>query len=832
MTDDLYELQVQLEEETRGQSVLRFHKEHLKGQEDGSYSETFIGSSLVKRYMTPFAECISAWVLEASKGRAGKRNTAAAKLSSIDAETAAYLMLKAIFNRVPIAKATKPTTLTALAIFGAGLIHSELRLREFDKEYRSWSRKIHGDFNGRELPRYKREEYMQQVFAKHEMEWELWTKSEMVHVGIALLDRFRECSGDIVFKNIRDASGRTIKIVEPSDGLLHAIETNSERCADLFTLYLPMVVPPVEWDAETLGTGGYISHNITPYPLVKASKPKYRGFLKSCAESGGLDVVLAGVNALQNTAWQVDVRVLDVIEEVYRRNITCGKLPKADATPIPPWPEHLVDIPETDEVRLTEAKKHKTELFMLHEHNRRVIGKRMVAQRAFQLARKYSEFDAIFFPHDLDSRGRAYPKPAILNPQGPDYVKGLLHFADSKPLTVSGVRWMAIHGANCWGEDKLPLPEREAWGRGAVDIARAVSSDPLGNLEWTRADNPVQFLAWCFAWAEAHEGNPEEYECKLHVDVDATCSGLQHFSAMLRDEVGGKFVNMTPSDKREDVYGAVAEIAQVLVEEDLDGDQHDLAKAWLDFGITRKITKRPVMVKPYAGTRQSCTQYVSDSVKELLDDGHPMVWPEDDLWTFQLYGASKVWSAIPQVVVAADQAMQWLSKVARLVGKSQPEEKRIEWVTPTGFPVHQYKFDLEKFRVKTFFDGSIIRASLTKDTINLNPRSMASSVAPSFVHSLDASHLQLTVKRAEEQGMYHFAAVHDSFGVHACDVDKFSHIIRQAFVDIYENHDVLAEFLETTLPFVSEKLKEEIPPLPSKGTLDLKGILENDFFFS
>ena len=36
--------------------------------------------------------------------------------------------------------------------------------------------------------------------------------------------------------------------------------------------------------------------------------------------------------------------------------------------------------------------------------------------------------------------------------------------------------------------------------------------------------------------------------------MDGSCNGLQNFSAMLRDEVGGKAVNLIPSDKPQDVY--------------------------------------------------------------------------------------------------------------------------------------------------------------------------------------------------------------------------------------------------------------------------------------
>ncbi len=825
---DLYQQQIALEEEARGLTISRFHKDHQKGNLEDTFSETFIGSHLLGQYLNPYSQGISEWLKASNSGKAGRRSRAAVLVESVEAPLLAFLMLKAILNKVGVYNDNKPCTFTGLAIYGAGLIHDELRLREFDAEYRKLSRRIHTDFAQRELPREKREEYMQKVFAKHGLEWSVWSKTEMVQVGAALLDVFRNVTGDIEIET--QGTGKAKRdIVVPSLGLLQAVELISDHCEAMFTTHFPTVIPPKDWSAETLRTGNYFTHNITPYPLVKASSRVYKSIVEKRVKEGKMDRVLQGLNALQRTPWQVNTKVLDVIEKVYERNIQCGKLPRADRRVPDPPPKALEGL----EMDHPDVKAYRAYCFSIHEANRRMVGKRVMAGRAFQLARKFSQYDAFYFPHDLDSRGRAYPKPSGLNPQGPDYVKGILQFATSKALGKSGLKWLAVHGANCFGEDKLPLDERAAWAVENLERARSVAAAPLEDLWWAGADNPVQFLAWCFDWAAAHSlPDPTQYQTKLHVDLDATCSGLQHFSAMLRDKVGGFHVNMTPNKVRQDVYGAVAKVALQLISEEEDPDKIVLKGAWLKFGMTRSITKRPVMVKPYAGTRQSCTAYVSDSVDEKVQDGEAPPVPKDLMWEFKMYGADKVWKAIPQVVVAADGAMKWLSTIARLVGRSQPDVRRIEWDTPLGFPVHQYKFDTRSRRVETFFDGKRIQPRITEDLDSLDPRQMATSVAPSFVHSLDACHLQATFAALADEGLEHFAAVHDSFGVHPSDVDTLSRVVREQFVKMYSEHDVLSEFLETAMPLIRKDLQDEIPPIPAKGSLDLQGVLENEFFFS
>src|SRR5690606_18881891 len=99
----------------------------------------------------------------------------------------------------------------------------------------------------------------------------------------------------------------------------------------------------------------------------------------------------------------------------------CGKLPQADNRVPDPAPKSLEGLPPDHE----DVKAYRAYYFKIHEHNRRVIGKRVMAGRAFQVARKMSKYEAIYFPYDLDSRGRIYPKPSGLHPQGPDYVKAL-----------------------------------------------------------------------------------------------------------------------------------------------------------------------------------------------------------------------------------------------------------------------------------------------------------------------------------------------------------------------------------------------------------------------
>jgi DNA-directed RNA polymerase len=73
--------------------------------------------------------------------------------------------------------------------------------------------------------------------------------------------------------------------------------------------------------------------------------------------------------------------------------------------------------------------------------------------------------------------------------------------------------------------------------------------------------------------------------------------------------------------------------------------------------------------------------------------------------------------------------------------------------------------------------------------------------------------------------------VHDAYGTHAADMDALQAGLRDVFVEMYEGADVLDQFAKQLLA-VTEMEGKELPPMPTKGTLDLAGIRQSDFFFA
>jgi DNA-directed RNA polymerase len=341
-----------------------------------------------------------------------------------------------------------------------------------------------------------------------------------------------------------------------------------------------------------------------------------------------------------------------------------------------------------------------------------------------------------------------------------------------------------------------------------------VANDPIGTRDlWGNADKPWQFLAWCFeARGFAHEG--ESFVSRLPIALDGSCNGLQHFSAMLRDPIGGKATNLVDAATPADIYQAVADvcIAKLMLDPD------PLAKRWLEFGIDRSLCKKPVMTMPYGSTRQACMQSVYACIMEKDKEFF------EKAFKAAVFLTKFIWESIGEVVVAARTAMDWLRRAAGEVSKYN---KPLIWTAPSGFRVRQFYSNSSVRRIETAIGGSSVVLNVADKPAGVSAYRMRNGASPNFVHSMDAAHLVLTVNAAQDRGIKDFACIHDDYGTHAADTPEFFRIIREEFVKMYESHNPLEELKESTLQHAGV----ELPDAPGYGTLDIKSVLTSKYFF-
>jgi len=79
------------------------------------------------------------------------------------------------------------------------------------------------------------------------------------------------------------------------------------------------------------------------------------------------------------------------------------------------------------------------------------------------VAKSFRNIEKIYFPHNVDFRGRIYPIPPHLNHMGADISRGLLEYSHKKRIGKTGWYWLRVHLSNLLGQDKLSFPERVAF---------------------------------------------------------------------------------------------------------------------------------------------------------------------------------------------------------------------------------------------------------------------------------------------------------------------------------------------------------------------------------
>lgn len=652
-------------------------------------------------------------------------------------------------------------------------------------------------------------------------------------VGCAALDCL-VALGSIVGREYRTGRHNGGYFIVWANGAADWFAQWNENAASFAVQYMPTVVPPTPWTG--LHTGGYPSNSkLRPLSLIKSHWRSARVVSQEAAlASADLSRVYAAINAVQATPWRINTAVLSVMNDFWSRGIADAGLPSADPEPLPEADAAVRQAPRGSAI----VKAFRKQREAVHLRNRQAVSDRLSVMATIRVAEKFATMPAIYFPHQLDYRGRMYAVPTRLSPQGNDMSKGLLTFATGKVLGRDGAKWLAIHGANLYGKpfgttkalDKMPFADRIAWAYDArtLRIVADIAADPVAARgEWVDADKPWQFLAWALEWAAYHAGGQsEDFVSFLPIAIDGTCNGLQHFAAMLRDPVAGAAVNLMPCDMPQDIYQRVADVVVATLKADAvkyAAPNSALAAHWLAFGVDRSTVKQPTMTMPYGVTAQGRRDQIKAFVAErIAATGHNPFGHE--LSRAVSYFAKLLTDALNETVLSAPKAMKWLQDVARKTAKAGHP---VAWTTPSGFVVVNDVRKTTGSKVRTYFHGSATRVDLSArhETDKQDTRRHAAKIAPDFVHSLDAAHLVATVNAAAGVGVSSFAMIHDSYGTHAADTSALAAALRDAFVGIYDGRDVLADF-------ASEMPVEKLPKLPSRGDLDIKKVAGATYFFA
>lgn len=815
-----------------------FKKRLEQARNQGRITSQPLGSGLKKLFVEALAKNIETWIEDNTKPKRGVgkkyRELLKAMLEAFGMEALVLNICATVLERAineTLATDHKASVSSCAYSIGNSLYYNaqtEAFLKQ-DEEGTQVNR-IQDGLDKRTLG-YQKTRHIKGIMKKNKFEWVKYEKSAVVNLGLDILYILIQ-STDLI--KTSEANDR-VKFLEPTQILLDTYRYNADYISQFITDRTPTIIPPKKWD--DLSHGGYygamakrlhfmrISHIVGKTKVVKSYIKKIRDV--------DLSKIYKAVNAIQETPYRINKDMYEVIEAIINQGGGIAGI--ASMEPHEPEPTR----------KFKETKQEYGKRF--HEWLEIELSRRSKAIRAlrlFRYAKDFKEYDNIYFPCNIDFRGRIYPIP-LFNHQGDDFMKSLIEYSNPVPLTDSqDIELLYWQGANLWGNDKVSHSEQVEWVKSHHSHIVDSATHPLDYLWWTEADEPLQFLAWCMEYVKSLEyfdefNTYEGYSCPLVIAYDGTCSGLQHYSAMLRDEVGGSAVNLIDHERPADIYQQVADKVLKIVEKDamsgtldevekeeVGGGQRvhfgtrSMAQAWLAHGVTRKVVKRNVMTLAYGSGQYGFQEQIyEDTTKGNI---HFKRFEKP----CAKYMAKLVWQEVQTTVVSATEGMKYLKALAKVLTK---HGLPVNWWTPLGLPVQQQYLKLVQKSFRTRFGDRVSWRGYYQDVVDdesLDANGQKNGIAPNFIHSLDSTHLMMVVNEA---GLYNYTTIHDSFGTSLGEARHLQVVIREQLYKLYTEHSPIEEFKKYVEAMTGEDLSDI--PEPPKGGLKLKNILTSTFIF-
>lgn len=886
---ELTAMNTELENEMKDQGIARYlaitkaAKQGKKGGATRMESQTSYGHSLLSEIIDPMARGLKN-LIALSKGKPGKSPVAMYKLAAMDAHVTCYLAAKTILDNLSVG-----VKFTHLAMQIAQKITDEDYLKMLESHNAKWFSKIEGSLKKAGTVDYNHKiNVFKNMGKKAGINKDKLGYDTMAKMGHALISMFEMHTGliciDTVWEHSKKGKRTACKMVYPTAKATAFIAKNMQAVQALTPDCGPVCIPPRLW--STPFNGGYHSPELRRLnPLVRT---RNKAQVQTMARQKRFDY--DALNGLVQSAWRINNGVLDVLKADFKAQAAGSSLP--DTTPFtgipcplnPPRRDHSKAAKQAfKQWWLTLQAAEQKEYTDWKEANRQ--GYRNDKKRFSQLkqlstiirqAQRYKHFEEFWFNWFLDSRGRAYVI-GTLSPQGVDTAKGVIQPAELVPLFSHGYKWVKLQLTGVYGYDKETIKDRLNWVNKRHDMILNAANAPLesGYQFWNSAEKPYQFLAACIEYRNVHTqlamGVPVEHcKCRLNVAQDGKCNGIQHFSAMILDEQGGKDVCLTqdaPGGLPADVYTKVARgtcDALSVVQP----KHFDMASILVALGLTRKSAKGQTMIVPYGGTIQGCKEAsikwlderysqlggsyedvllikkigkFQDSIQASRKSELGQVSLEQTLNEIGNYLGKVVWKVLLKVLRRTIQVMLFEKRCARAVASGSADDNLgqvISWLTLNGFFVTEDYKETSEQTVASRMCGRI-DMYLQVPTCMIRTAKMITSVAPNMVHSLDAAHMFLTIAKCMKvHGINFFACIHDSFGTHAGYSQSLADTLRETFVYMYKVKQPLRRWYRELARQWAGIKNPKVDSFPEwseiekiTGTLEISDVLDSEFFF-
>lgn len=492
-----------------------------------------------------------------------------------------------------------------------------------------------------------------------------------------------------LYKILRHRGLKKSYEMKPHPILAQLFEISTAKSFKFNTSYLPMYVPPLP--RSCIEKGGFLLTSSEFCRIDASLKEKHDWAQKQ----GQAWPVLDCLNLLGSTPWKLNKDLLKVVLEVFNNQSNYTDI--LDTLSIPMNPK-LIAEPELPNNLINKDKRDfskwsKNDRNTFHKYQEKVEEWRKLTAESNSLwcdtryklsIANHFQDDMMFFPHNIDFRGRVYPLAPYFHHMGGDLSRSLLMFAKGLPLGPSGFDWLKIHCINLTElKKKSPVEERLQYAEEIMPEILDSANHPLtGSRWWLQAEDPWQTLAACIEIRNALQcpEGPENYVSHLTVHQDGSCNGLQHYSALGRDELGATYVNVVPGEAPQDIYGEIAALVEKKRKEDELKNPDSIAAAMQGF-VTRKVIKQTVMTTVYGVTKYGAKLQIAKQLKALDN------FPSRKVQAGALYLTERTFDSLNEMFTSSQAIQAWFTDCANFI--SDDFLKYVEWVTPLGLYVMQ-----------------------------------------------------------------------------------------------------------------------------------------------
>lgn len=590
---------------------------------------------------------------------------------------------------------------------------------------------------------------------------------------------------------------------------------------------LPMICKPLTWSDET--KGGHLLNKIYSYSIISKEESKANGHLVENREN-----LYKAANYLSSLEFSVNTELLEFLNS----------------------PKGKVFIDELIEKNDSVSKSEKIQFL----YNLKVA--------------ECFDNETFYLPIQADFRGRIYVKSFFLSYQSSEISKALVCLPRGKKLTKEGLKNLYIYGASLYNQNainKENYSKRVNWVNKNLDKIYNMDKDFLKG-----AENVWLFISFCLVMRQLRDNN--NYSVNLPIYIDATCSGIQHVAAMIKDLMIGTEVNLisqTKDDKVADIYSNLLPLANKLIQ--AEGTAKDSKYPLLKHvTLNRSDIKTPIMTKTYnvslMGMKNQLILSLSKRVSKGAKLGINLYNENNKVVEMKKLGIKiPIFSSITGKIVELDLAhifrlaqiiescifdsypglklvYDYFKEIARLMNNlSLP----IVWVTPANLKITQKYFKSTKTKISISYAGKTKALVLKEWFPKMDKRAQVNAIIPNIIHSLDASHLMEAVVQCDLNKIQ-VLPIHDCFGCHPNKIKKLYQILMLEFINIYSKEEFLTQFHENIITNIKNcgfsiiekdgnqyvvatqgggKIRN-IPKKPQSGDLILSNIKKSIYMFT